>query len=198
MVFALAASTRRGGHPLWHYLVVAGAAVAVFLGIKVKEYADRRRERSVPSGFVAPSVSTAVLAAASFLAGGIHGSVASEHFREAFVFGVFFVGAAAAQVAWAILLVHQPTRALLWVGAIGNTAVIAVWTVTRTVGIPIGPEPWHAEAIGALDVISTLFEIVIVVTAVAVLARRAPRSREDVVERRLEELRREHPNLVRP
>jgi hypothetical protein len=207
-VFALAeaARNRPNGHPLWHYLVVAGAAVGVFLGIKVKEYVGRRRERRVAaprvrpvsSGFAAPSVSTTVLATASILTAAIHGAVTSEHFREAFVFGVFFVAAAAAQTAWAILLVYRPSRALLLGGAIGNAIVIAVWAMSRTVGIPIGPEPWHPEAVGVIDVISKVFELVIIVVSVWLLVRRAPLDRDSVVERRLEAVRREYPELLRP
>jgi hypothetical protein len=197
LALALAESPRQGsGHPLWHYAVVAGVAVGVFLGIKITEYVSGRR--SLSAGSTAPSVATTVLVAASLLSGGIHGSVTGEHFHEAFVFGLFFLVAAAAQVAWAVVLLRWPTRPLLWAGAIGNAVVIAVWVATRTVGIPIGPEPWQAEPVGVLDLASKVLEIVIIVTAVAVLARRASSAPGDVVERRLEELRREHPGLVRP
>jgi hypothetical protein len=188
-----------GGHPLWHYAVVAGAAVGVFVGIKVKEWFDGRRAApgASSSGFAAPSVAIVVLATASFLTAAIHGSVTSEHFREAFAFGVFFLAAAAAQTAWALLLLYRPSRGLLLAGAIGNALVIAVWVMSRTVGIPIGPEPWQPEAVGLVDVISKVFELVIVVVSVTLLVRHVP-GPDNVVERRLEELRRDFPELVRP
>jgi hypothetical protein len=175
------------GHPLWHLLVIAAAAVGVFGYIKVKEYFDHRRALRQTRGADRPHASAAwlpaptapivVLAAASLLSGGIHASVSGEHFREAFIFGAFFTVAAAAQVAWGILLLHRPSRALLALEAIGNAAVIALWTITRTVGLPVGPEQWRSEAIGTLDVVSTLFEVVIVVMAVTLLVRNAPRRR---------------------
>ena len=38
------------GHPLWHYLVVAVAAVAVFVGILVREYVQLHPRRRANAG----------------------------------------------------------------------------------------------------------------------------------------------------
>ena len=45
---------RTGGHPLWHQMVVAGAAVGVFVAIKLKEHWDRnqRPRLALPTGAV--------------------------------------------------------------------------------------------------------------------------------------------------
>jgi hypothetical protein len=43
-----------------------------------------------------------------------------------------------------------------------NSAVIAVWIVSRTIGLPIGPHPWQPEAIGLLDLFATGFEVALV------------------------------------
>ena len=213
-MLALAEAARResAGHPLWHYLVIAGVAVGVFCAIKLKELIDEHRRTRVPdrpivetsadakptpAGLPAPAPSIVVLAIASLLSGGIHAAVSGEHFREAFIFGAFFTVAAGAQIGWALLLLNRPNRALLALGAVGNAAVIALWTASRTVGLPIGPERWHPEAIGALDVVSTLFEVVIVIIAVTLLVRR-PHRADDVVERRLAEFQRQYPTAVRP
>ena len=36
-----------GGHPLWHQMLVAGAAVGVFVAIKVKEHRDHNQRRQL-------------------------------------------------------------------------------------------------------------------------------------------------------
>jgi hypothetical protein len=174
-----AAADRSGGHPLWHLLVVAGGAVGVFVVIKLREQfaADESRHRSPWRS--PPTVAVVALALLSAAAAGIHASVSAEHFREAFIFGAFFLAASAAQAGWAVLVIARPSRPVLVVGAAGNAMVIILWTLTRTVGLPVGPEPWRPESIGALDVISTLLELAIVIAAANLVARRTtiPRGR---------------------
>jgi hypothetical protein len=46
-------------------------------------------------------------------------------------------------------------------GAIVNIAVIGLYIVTRTAGIPLGPEAGEAEGVGVPDTISKLFEALI-------------------------------------
>lgn len=188
-----------GGHPLWHLLIVAGGAVGVFVGIKAKEYWDRhilpeRANRAVrfddatsghPSGgWQPPTIPMLALALLSVASGAIHASVSGEHFQEAFIFGAFFLVASTAQVAWAVLFLHRPNTTLLVGGAAGNAAIIALWTFTRTTGLPIGPEPWHPETIGGLDVVSTLCELALVLGAATLLARRPTFTRPDIIDKR--------------
>lgn len=40
-------TSHTGGHPLWHQMVVAGAAVGVFVAIKLKEHWDRNQRRQL-------------------------------------------------------------------------------------------------------------------------------------------------------
>jgi hypothetical protein len=166
---AAAARDRSAGHPLWHLLIVAGGAIAVFVAIKVKEHWDRNQRLRLPP----LTISVVALALLSLAAGAIHASVSAEHFREAFVFGAFFLAASTAQAGWAVLVVARPNRTVLVAGVVGNAAVIILWMLTRTVGVPIGPEPWQPEAVGRLDVISTLLELALVIGAARLLARTA-------------------------
>ncbi|MDP9333135.1 MAG: hypothetical protein M3Q30_07480 [Actinomycetota bacterium] len=171
---AIAARDRSGGHPLWHLLIVAAGAVGVLAVIKAKEHWDRDlrpRRANRTRWFPAPTVPVLTLALLSAATAAIHSAVSAEHFEEAFIFGAFFLAASAAQAGWAILIVYRPSRALLLVGAVGNAATIVLWTLTRTVGLPVGPRPWHPEAIGTLDLISTLLELAIVLCAARVVAR---------------------------
>jgi hypothetical protein len=164
------ATARPAGHPTWHLLVVALAAIAVFIGIKVEEHfrahpLDRTNRAMARSG---PLLALAVCSAG---AAGIHASVCAEHFQEFFAFGVFFVVAAALQAAWAVVICLRPTRAALLAGAVGNLFVVLLWAVSRTFGLPIGPEVWHPEALSTLDVLASVLEVALVVGASVLLTR---------------------------
>ncbi|HEV7526361.1 MAG TPA: hypothetical protein VGP92_15430 [Acidimicrobiia bacterium] len=158
-------------HPLWHLLVVAGGAIALFAAIKVKEWWDARSVVSHERGFEPPSVSVLALALMSTASAALHSAVSGEHFQEAFVFGAFFLVASVAQAGWAVAIVYRPRPSLLLAAAAGNAAVVVLWVVTRTVGLPIGPEPWHPETIGVIDLVCTALEVAVVVGAFVLLAR---------------------------
>jgi diguanylate cyclase (GGDEF)-like protein len=111
------------------------------------------------------------VAGGSLLAGLIHVAVCPEHFREATVSGVFFLSVAILQLVWAGLVVSQPTRSLLRLGALGNAAVLAVWLASRTVGVPFGPTPGRREPVGVLDLLASLVEVAVVVGAASLAAR---------------------------
>src|SRR5215204_3734622 len=66
---------------------------------------------------------------------------------------------------------HHPRDLDLAVGLVVNAAVVAIWIVSRTAGLPIGPEPGTAEPAAFLDVLSTILEIGIVVVTAALLVR---------------------------
>jgi hypothetical protein len=113
-----------------------------------------------------------VAATASAGAAAIHFAVVSEHLDEYVLFGVFFVVSGLAQLLWAPAVIFRPNRAVVAVGALGNAAIIVVWIVSRTVGVPLGPEAGSAEAVAVADVAATALEAVIVLTTVWYLARR--------------------------
>lgn len=105
-------------------------------------------------------------AALAALAGAIHLYVAPEHFDEYFLFGMFFLVLGAAQLTLAATLAVRPLdRGWYLLCAAVTLAVAALWIVTRTVGLPIGPEPWQPEPVGALDLSSKAAELAFVYTA---------------------------------
>jgi len=163
------------GHPIWHFLVVVGAAVAVFVWIKMAEWTrrsapERRRPRRRRRAWAGIDRHTAwTLAALSATAAAVHAQVGPEHFRESAAFGVFFLCASAGQAAWAVAVCRKPVRAVLLAGAAANAAVVALWAVSRTMGLPIGPRAWRPEAVSQPDVVATLLELSIV-AAVARIA----------------------------
>jgi hypothetical protein len=94
-----------------------------------------------------------------------HAAVGPAHFHEAAAFGVFFLVASALQAAWAVLVIRRADRLLLAIGAGANAAVLVLWAVTRTVGLPLGPELWRPEAVGLPDVFASLLELTVVLGA---------------------------------
>ncbi|MEA2398418.1 MAG: hypothetical protein QOK25_1974 [Thermoleophilaceae bacterium] len=93
----------------------------------------------------------------------IHVEAAIEHLQEFALFSVFFALLAATQLLWGILLYRSPGRKLLIAGAVMSLAVVALWLVSRTSGLPIGPAPGTAERFGALDSVATGDEAVLAV-----------------------------------
>jgi hypothetical protein len=90
----------------------------------------------------------------------IHFAVVPEHLREYVPFGLFFVAAGLAQLALAAAILVAPRRQVLLAGAAGTVAIIALWAVSRTAGVPVGPTPWEPEAPGAADILCTTLEAI--------------------------------------
>jgi hypothetical protein len=115
----------------------------------------------------------------SLLAATIHLWVAPEHFEEWWGYGAFFLGLAAAQGFYALgLLLRRPSQPYLLVGVAGNLAVVVLWLVTRTTGVPLfGPHAGEVEGVGRLDLACTLAEAGIVVVLGALAMRDLPTER---------------------
>jgi len=111
-------------------------------------------------------VSSVFPAALSIGAGVIHAAVVPEHLDEWWFFGAFFIITAVFQLAWAAVVVLRPSAIVYTNGALVNGAIIAVWVLSRTVGLPIGPEAWMPEPVSTLDVTATLMELLLVVSVV--------------------------------
>jgi hypothetical protein len=112
------------------------------------------------------------LAMLSLGAAGVHFAVTGLHFGETWYHGTFFAMVAWLQLIWAVAILVQPSRRLLLAGVIGNLVVAEVWLVSRTIGIPFGPNAGTAEAVGFVDVLTTVFEGVIIFGALALLRPR--------------------------
>ena len=103
----------------------------------------------------------AVAAVASAAAAGVHFAVAPEHFQEWWGFGAFFVASGLAQLVWAAC----PSNVAI--GICGNAALIALWAISRTSGLPFGPNAGTPEAIGPVDLASVALELSAIVALVA-------------------------------
>jgi hypothetical protein len=99
--------------------------------------------------------------------GAIHFAVIQSHFEEYWLFGIFFAVLAWLQILWALVVVARPTRLVALTGALINGVAVAVWVWTRTIGVPVGPEPGSPEMAEFIDVLATMFELLVVIGAVA-------------------------------
>jgi hypothetical protein len=118
----------------------------------------------------------ALLAGLSWLGALIHGTVVPGHWREYPPYAVCFALLALAQGVWAIAFFRAPTARLLRWAALLSLAVIAVWSISRTTGLPVGPEPGTPEAVGAPDLAATAAELVLAAAGLG-LSRDWPASR---------------------
>ena len=90
----------------------------------------------------------------------IHVLATPRYFEQWLGYGVYFFTIAVLQVMYSMALaVSPPDRTLLWVGIAGNASVIALWAVTRTVGIPFfGPMAGMVLPVGLLDGLGQILE----------------------------------------
>ncbi len=108
----------------------------------------------------------------SCFSGALHAMAGPEHVEEWWAYGLFFYGAAVAQVSFGLALLTQGiegwggwTMVRLRVyeaGILGNVTIIGLWVVTRTVGVPVGPQAFEPEGLGVLDVTSKAAEVILV------------------------------------
>jgi hypothetical protein len=109
------------------------------------------------------------VAVASAGAATIHFAVIDQHFAEYWLFGVFFVAVALAQLGWVVAVASNPTRTVYLVGALGNALIAVTWVISRTTGLPFGPGAGEPEPVGIADVVSTAFELAVVTGSVLLL-----------------------------
>jgi hypothetical protein len=111
------------------------------------------------------------LAALSVGAAAIHFAVVFEHFSEYMLYGVFFLIISWAQLIWAPIVVWRPSRLWLWLGILGNAAIVVIYFASRTVGLPFGPDLHHTEAYGGVDLVSIALEVALMAGCAALLWR---------------------------
>lgn len=115
-----------------------------------------------------------LIGALSIVTGIIHVGIAANDFQLSPSFTPLIAMFAAFQLGWGGLAVLRPSRgALIW-GAAVNAAIVALWIMSRTVGMPIGPQPWVPEPVGVVDAIAAVAEsVVVLATSCVALAARS-------------------------
>ena len=99
----------------------------------------------------------------------IHAAVIPEHLKEWPVAGAFFVLLVLVELALALAVLLRLDRLVLMVTAWVSVATLLLWLVSRTVGLPFGPEAGVPEAVGLPDVACCVLELVTLAAAVIVL-----------------------------
>lgn len=129
-------------------------------------------ERSAPatSGTEPGLGVSRALALLSAGAAALHFAFAPEHLDEDWLHGGFFMVVGWLQLVWALAMWTRPSPRLLRLGVL-NSAVIAVWVVSRTVGVPIGQGAGEAEDVAFPDVLATVLEAMIVLGSLTLLVR---------------------------
>jgi hypothetical protein len=103
----------------------------------------------------------------SFGAAAIHFAVSPEHFGEWAPYGVAFACLAWFQLLWAAAYLARPARRWASAAAAVNAGAVIVWVWSRTIGLPIGPDPGSTEPVGFADALSSGFEALLVLGLLA-------------------------------
>lgn len=117
----------------------------------------------------------------SVLGGLAHAAAGPEHFAEWWGYGLFFLAAALAQAVYGLLLLTRGIEArggwaawrrrVYWAGIAGNAFLVLFWLLTRTVGVPLGPESGEVAPVGWLDLSAKAIELATVAVLASLLAR---------------------------
>jgi hypothetical protein len=163
-----------GELPTTHDLVtLAVVVVIVAIGAAEVVLATAHRRRGGPSTPVSTATWAGWIAAACSIAAAIiHLAVIEDHLAEYVPFGIAFALLAIFQLAWPLAYLPRPTRWLAVVAVAINLGAVGVWVWSRSLGLPIGPEPGVPEAVGPADTISSLLEIGLALALLPTLVRR--------------------------
>jgi len=116
----------------------------------------------------------------SAIAGIVHLVVSPQYLDLWWGYGFFFICAGVAQIAYALAIFVRPLmaesaepfddarssamRKVYLAGAAGNAAIIALYIITRTVGIPlVGPAANIVEPVTPVSLMTTAAELILVV-----------------------------------
>ncbi|MDP1849794.1 MAG: hypothetical protein Q8K79_18555 [Solirubrobacteraceae bacterium] len=126
--------------------------------------------RPVGAASLERSERTILLVVLSAMTGLIHAKALLDHASHYWLYGVFFGVLAYAQVFWAFLVYRRPDeRRWLMPAAIVSLAVVGLWIVTRSVGVPFGPWAGRPEPFAVTDITASLNELILAGVIVAML-----------------------------
>jgi hypothetical protein len=112
----------------------------------------------------------------SLLAAWVHLAYVASHWQDWWAYGAFFLGMGVFQGVSVPAIVHRPRSTPVALAVIaGNLAIVGMYVLSRTAGIPMGPHEGVVEEAGAIDLAVTAAEVAVVaclVTLLRPLARR--------------------------
>ncbi|WP_310529213.1 hypothetical protein [Nocardioides sp.] len=90
----------------------------------------------------------------------IHSTVMGEHLAQWVVAGLFFLALVGVETALALAVIYAWGRRTAQAVVLTGVVTVAVWLVSRTVGLPVGPADLRVpEAVGVPDLASCLLEL---------------------------------------
>jgi hypothetical protein len=122
-----------------------------------------------------------VAAAAGFVAAIVHALVVREHLAHWWGYGWFFTLLAAVQAVTAISLLRRPSKRFLVALAACDLGLIALYVISRTAGVPVGPHAGTVEPVAPIDLIAKAAEALqvgAIVLALSAFTRPEPRLRK--------------------
>jgi hypothetical protein len=125
-----------------------------------------------PAGAALPGGTLLAVTGLSGLAAGIHLTVAPEHFEEWWGYGTFFVLAALAECALAAALALRPRPWVVQAAIWSCVVTMLLYVVSRTSGIPLGPEAGTVEPADLPGLTATAAEGALVLVLCRLLAGR--------------------------
>jgi len=109
---------------------------------------------------------------ASFGAGLVHVAVVQEHLAEAWYHGTFFAVIGLAQVGWALWALSGTSVPRPRATAAATLALIALWAVSRTIGLSLDPVTAVPEPVGRADLLAVVLELGLILCIIAALGLR--------------------------
>jgi hypothetical protein len=111
----------------------------------------------------------AVVASTLLGAAAIHAAQAPSHLAEWWAAGVTFVALAAAQALLGAAAAAAADRRVWLLAQAVSLAAIGLWAISRTVGLPVGPEVGESEPVGRADLVAVALEAATVLAATLLL-----------------------------
>jgi hypothetical protein len=115
------------------------------------------------------AIAVATLVAAAV----VHARVVDEHLQEWWLEGAFFFVLQVVETLLAFALAFRPSRSLYLVTVAVSLGTVALWLVSRTVGVPVGPGAGEPEAVGTADLVATACELATAFALLPLVARRS-------------------------
>jgi len=127
----------------------------------------------VPSSSTFPlsTPGRAILAVLSLGAAVIHLVMVPAHAGEWMPQGIAFALSGWFQIAFAVAVIALPSKRWLALGMVGNLAFIVAWAITRTAGMPFGPESGIRETASLVDLTCVGLEAALVLACLVFLAK---------------------------
>jgi hypothetical protein len=100
----------------------------------------------------------------------IHADQIGVHLEEWLPAGLTFIGLALVQAALAAGIVLRPSRSAYAGAVLVSALTVALWGISRTTGLPFGPQAGQPETVGRPDLVASTLEVVTATAGVGILA----------------------------